>query len=258
MSDESRPPVLLLTGTNASEWTMQNVRASFEASGFTCHSLTYRYHDLPAGPERDSKLIGLSIADYVEDARQAIKDIGQAPIVVGHSLGGVVAQLLAAEGAIRAGILLNSSVMNGVLATTEGERDLGKLFISSGAFWENALGQDLELLATYGLNTLPEGLQRDIHARLGTESGQVLFEFVFWMFDARQTTRIDPSTVTCPLLFVSGTEDKAVATSTARTMASRYKTADFLAVDGACHYLQFDDSWPQTAGKALEWLERNV
>lgn len=258
MSDGSKPPVLLLTGTNASAWTMERVRASFEASGYICHSLTYRYHDLPDGPERDSKLIGLSIADYVEDARQAIAEIGRAPIVVGHSLGGVVAQLLAADDAVSAGILLNSSVMNGVLATTEGERDLGKLFISSGAFWESALGQDLELLATYGLNTLSEDLQRDIHARLGTESGQVLFEFVFWMFDARQTTHIDPATVTCPLLFISGTEDKAVATSTARNMARRYKTAEFLAVEGACHYLQFDDSWTATAQKALDWLDRNI
>ncbi len=79
MLSEPRPPVLLLTGTNAAAWTMENVRAPFEASGYTCESLSYRYHDLPSGPERDSKLIGLSIADYVEDARQAIKKIGECP-----------------------------------------------------------------------------------------------------------------------------------------------------------------------------------
>ncbi len=258
MPKKARPPVLLLTGTNAAAWTMENVRASYEASGYACHSMTYRYHDLPTGPERDNKLVGLSIADYVDDARQFIKEIGEAPVVVGHSLGGVVAQLLAAERAVKAGVLLNSSVMNGVLATTDGERDLGKLFISSGAFWEHALGQDLDLLSKYGLNTLPDDLQRDIHARLGTESGRVLFELVFWMFDARQTTLIDPEKVTCPLLFVSGTEDKAVATSTARNMASLYETADFLVAEGACHYLQFDETWPQTARKTLEWLERAV
>ncbi|MGI9364303.1 MAG: alpha/beta hydrolase [Rhizobiaceae bacterium] len=258
MPNDAKPPVLLLTGTNAAAWTMENVRASFEMSGYSCHSLTYRYHDLPTGTERDNKLIGLSIADYVEDARKAIQEIGEAPVVVGHSLGGVVAQLLAGEGAVRAGVLLNSSVVNGVLATTEEERELGKLFISSGAFWEHALGQDINLLAKYGLNTLSEDLQSDIHARLDTESGRVLFEFVFWMFDAHQTTFIDPATITCPLLFVSGTEDKAVATSTARNMASRYEIADFLAIEGACHYLQFDETWPLTAHKVMDWLGRNI
>ncbi len=237
---------------------MANVQASFEASGYTCHSLTYRYHELPPGPERDSKLVGLSIADYVEDARRAIEGIGEAPIVVGHSLGGVIAQLLAAQGAVRAGVLLNSSVLNGVLATTDGERNLGKLFISAGAFWEQALGQDLDLLVKYGLNTLPKDLQRDIHARLGTESGRVLFEFVFWMFDELQTTLVDPAHVTCPLLFVSGTEDKAVATSTAKSMAARYEIADFLVVEKACHYMQFDESWPETAQKALDWLDHKI
>lgn len=258
MPNHPKPPVLLLTGTNAAAWTMENVRASFEASGFTCHSLTYRHHDLPPGPERDDKLKGVSISDYVDDARQAIAHIGEAPIVVGHSLGGVVAQILAAEGAISAGILLNSSIVNGVLATTEGERSLGKLFISAGAFWEQALGQDLDLLVKYGLNTLPEDMQRDIHARLGTESGRVLFEFVFWMFDDRQTTLIDAEQVTCPLLFVSGTEDKAVATPTAQNMAARYDSADFLAVEGACHYLQFDETWTETAQKILTWLNGKV
>ena len=146
--------------------------------------------------------------------------------------------------------------MNGVLPTTDGERELGKLFISAGAFWEQALGQDLELLSKYGLNTLPPDMQRDIHARLDTESGRVLFEFVFWMYDIRQTTFVDPNKVNCPLLFISGTEDKAVATSTAQVMSERYETADFLAVDGACHYIQFDDQWPDTATKALDWLSQ--
>lgn len=258
MPNSPLPSVLLLTGTNAAGWTMEPVRRSFEAAGYVCHSLTYRHHDLPPGPERDAKLVGVSIADYVDDARQAIKEIGAAPIVVGHSLGGVVAQLLAAEGAIHAGILLNSSIVNGVLSTTDGERDLGKMFISAGAFWEEALGQDLELLSEYGLNTLSAKMQRDIHARLGTESGRVLFEFVFWMFDVHQTTYIDTTKVSCPLLFISGTEDKAVATSTARKMAERYETADFLAVQGACHYLQFEEQWSETANKAIDWLRQKT
>ena len=258
MSSGSLPPVLLLTGTNAAAWTMANVRTSFEASGYVCHSLTYRHHDLPPGPERDAKLVGVSIADFVDDARQAIEEIGESPVVVGHSLGGVVAQLLAAEGALRAGVLLNSSIVSGILPTTDGERELGQLFISAGAFWEQALGQDLAVLTKYGLNTLPTDMQHDIHARLGTESGRVLFEFVFWMYDVHQTTLVDQNKVTCPLLFISGTEDKAVATSTARSMAERYETADFLAVDGACHYIQFDDQWPGTAAKALDWLSRKL
>ncbi|KZL12875.1 MULTISPECIES: alpha/beta hydrolase [unclassified Pseudovibrio] len=258
MPNSSLPPVLLLTGTNAAAWVMDNVRMSFEAFGYVCHSLTYRHHDLPPGPERDAKLVGVSIADYVEDARQALAEIGEAPVVVGHSIGGVIAQLLAAEGAVKAGVLLNSSIVNGILPTTDGERELGKLLISAGAFWEHALEQDFELLTKYGFNTLALNLQHDIHARLGTESGRVLFEFVFWMYDVRQTTFIDPNKVSCPLLFVSGTEDKAVTPSTARLMAERYENSDFLAVNGACHYIQFEDQWPETAAKALDWLRQKL
>lgn len=258
MPDNDLPPVLLLHGTNAGAWTMDNVRQSFAAAGYACHGLTYRYHELPPGPVRDSKLVGVSIADYVEDARQEIARIGKNPIVVGHSLGGVVGQLLAADGLVTAGILLNSSIVHGILPTTDGERELGKLFISAGAIWEQALGQDLDLLAKYGLNTLNADRQREIHRRLGTESGRVLFEFVFWMYDTQQTTLIEHEKVSCPLLFVTGTEDKAVATSTARRMAERYKTADLHVVEGACHYIQFEDEWAGIASNIIRWLDQKL
>lgn len=258
MSNGVPPPVLLLTGTNAAPWTMDSVRQSFEQSGFTCHPVTYRFHAMPPGLERDAKLIGVGIKDYLNDAREVLRDIGQPPVVVSHSLGGVIAQLLAAEGAVRAGVLLNSCIVNGVLPSTDGERQLGKMFISAGAFWDQALGQDLELLANYGLNSLSAELQRDIHARLGTESGRVLFEFVFWMYDVEQTTLVKPEQVTFPLLFVSGTEDKAVSTRTARLMAELYETADFLPIEGACHYIQFQDDWPKTAAEVLNWLTERL
>ncbi|MCV6585092.1 MAG: alpha/beta hydrolase [Marinibacterium sp.] len=258
MHDLTRHPVLLLHGTNGAAWTMENAHRVFDEAGFTCHSLTYRAHDLPPGPDRDAQMIGLSIADYLDDARQAIDSDAPKPIVVGHSLGAVLAQLLAAEDRIAAGVLINSSIVNGMLPTTDLERDLGKMFMSAGAFWNKAMGQDFELLAQFGLNTLPEPLQHQIHERLDTESGRVLFEFMFWMYDVNQTTLVEPDAVSCPLLFLSGTKDRAVSTSTARAMAARYASADFRAVEGACHYMQYDSQWPQVAQDVLGWLSERL
>ncbi|MEX0349146.1 MAG: alpha/beta hydrolase [Paracoccaceae bacterium] len=248
-------PVVFLHGTNGGPWTMDNFKQAFEAQGYVCHAPAYRFHDMPPSGARNVALKGLSIADYVEDLTAFIGTLDQQPVLVGHSLGGLIAQLLAAKGLAHAAVLLNSSIIHGTLPTTARERQLGKLFISAGAFWEQTPGQDFDLLAEFGLNTLPEELQHRICDRLDTESGRVLFEFVFWMYDENQTTKVDIDAVKCPLLFLSGSEDHAVPPSTARAMAARYgDRARFFEVEGACHYMQFDDGWEKTAELCIDWL----
>lgn len=248
-------PVVFLHGTNAGSWTMDNFKRFFEKLGFECHAPIYRFHDMPESASRNAALKDVSISDYVDDLIDFIHGLDESPILVGHSLGGVVAQLLAAKGLAQAIVLLNSSIINGTLPTTPGERKLGKMFISAGTFWDQTPGQDFDLLAEFGLNTLPVGLQREICDRLGTESGRVLFEFVFWMYDENQTTKVDIDAVNCPVLFLSGSEDRAVPPTTARAMAARYgDKAQFVEIAGACHYMQFDKGWETTAQISVDWL----
>ncbi|MBG6160697.1 pimeloyl-ACP methyl ester carboxylesterase [Labrenzia sp. EL_195] len=251
----SAQTIVFLHGTNASSWTMSPFHKFFEDHGYDCHSPTYRFHDLPDGAERTDALRGASIADYVDDIAGFIGTLGTEPIVVGHSLGGLIAQLLASRGLIKAGVLINSSIINGTVPTTEMERALGKMFMSAGTFWEEAPGQDFDLLAAYGLNTMPVTQQHEICDRLSTESGQVLFELFFWMYDMQQTTKVDFENADTPLLFLSGSEDKVVPPSTAKTMADRYgDLATFVEVAGRCHYMQLEKGWEELAQHSLDWV----
>lgn len=248
-------PIVFLHGTNASSWTMAPFLRFFEGQGYTCHSPVYRFHDLADGEERTERLRGLSIADYVDDVAGLIAELPEKPVVIGHSLGGLIAQLLAARGLIQAGVLINSSINNGTVPTTEMERALGKMFMSAGPFWNEVPGQDFELLSTYGLNTMPVAQQHEICDRLSTESGQVLFELFFWMYDVNQTTKIDFERANTPLLFLSGSEDRVVPPSTARTMAGRYgDLATFVEVPGRCHYMQLEDGAEMLAQQSLDWI----
>ncbi|WP_420336411.1 alpha/beta hydrolase [Roseibium sp.] len=251
----SEPTIVFLHGTNASPWTMAPFRGFFEEKGFTCHSPTYRHHDLPDGEERTEALRGASIADYVADITAFLATLDTKPVVIGHSLGGLIAQLLAARSLIAAGVLINSSIINGTVPTTEMERALGKMFMSVGPFWNEVPGQDFELLATYGLNTMPVEQQHEICDRLNTESGQVLFELFFWMYDVNQTTRIDFDRANTPLLFLSGSEDKVVPPTTAKTMADRYgPLATFIEIPGRCHYMQLEKDHDALARRCLDWI----
>jgi non-heme chloroperoxidase len=248
-------PVVLIYGTNAGPWTMSNLSGYFEQRGFRCHKPAYRYHDKPPSAETSALLAGTSIADYVEDIAGFVESLDTAPILVGHSLGGVVAQKLAARGLACAIVLLNGSVNWGVLPTTDQERALGKKFMSAGPFWEGTLLPDFETMAQFGLNKLDPTEQRRVFDRLGPESGRVMFELFFWIFDDNQTTKIDYDRVICPILMVSGSDDLAIPPSTARLIAERHgPRAIFHEARGFGHYLMLEPEWKKIAAVCAEWM----
>jgi pimeloyl-ACP methyl ester carboxylesterase len=254
----TKPPIVLVHGTNAGPWTMENFSSHFSSLGYECHSPAYRHHDEPVSQAQTDALLGLSIADYVADIEQYVRTLDRIPIVIGHSLGGVIAQWIAAKGLATGAVLLNGSVIHGALPTTDEERSLGKAFMSAGPFWEGTLLPDFETMAKYGLNMLAEADQHRVFDRLGPESGRVLFELFFWMYDLNQTTNIPCETVACPLLFVSGTEDLAIPPSTSRTIAARYgDLATFHEAQGYGHYLTLEPKWREIADVCAAWLEKN-
>lgn len=245
-------PIVLVHGTNAGPWTMANFAQYFADRGWQCLSPAYRYHDESPSAEL---LAGISIADYVDDIATAISTLKAAPIIVGHSLGGVIAQKLAARGAARAVILLNGSVNWGILPTTNEERALAKALMSAGPFWETTLLPDFDTMSRFGLNMLDPAERRRVFDRLGPESGRAMFELFFWIFDENQTTRIDYHDIACPVLVLSGSEDLAIPPSTSRLIAARHGSqATFYEARGFGHYLTLEPGWRQIADVCARWL----
>lgn len=249
-------PIMLVHGTNAGPWTMANFAQHFTALGRRCLSPAYRHHDRPLPGAAAEVLSGVSIADYAEDIAAAVSALDTEPVIIGHSLGGVIAQLLASRGLARAIILLNGSVNWGVLPTTDGECVLAQALMSAGPFWDTTLLPDFDTMSRFGLNMLEKADQRRVFDRLGPESGRVMFELFFWMFDQHQTTRIDYQNVTCPVLMVSGSRDAAIPPSTSRLIAQRHgPNTTFHEAPGFGHYLTLEPRWRDIADLCARWLD---
>ncbi|WP_211699057.1 alpha/beta hydrolase [Mycobacterium spongiae] len=249
-------PIVLVHGTNAGPWTMANLIEHFSDLGWPCLGPAYRHHDASPSVDTAELLTGISIADYVDDIAAAIDPLDTKPIIIGHSLGGVIAQKLAAAGKAQAIVLLNGSVNWGILPTTVGERALARALMSAGPFWERTLLPDFDTMSTFGLNMLDPAVQRDVFDRLAPESGRAIFELFLWMFDDNETTRIDYRSITCPVLVLSGSEDLAVPPSTARLIAQRHGSfATFHEAEGFGHYLTLEPRWRQIADVCARWLQ---
>lgn len=72
------------------------VRAAFEELGYKGHAPTLRYHQLPMH-EGAIKIAPLSLRDYTDDLVGFVSALDSPPLLVGHSMGGLLAQLVAAR-----------------------------------------------------------------------------------------------------------------------------------------------------------------
>jgi non-heme chloroperoxidase len=100
--------------------------------------------------------------------------------------------------------------------------------------------------------------QRRVFDRLGPESGRVMFELFFWIFDDNQTTKIDYEAITCPILMGSGSDDLAIPPSTARLIAERHgPRVSFHEAHGFGHYLTLEPEWQTIAEVCVAWMTKH-
>ncbi len=250
-----RHQVVLIHGASGGPWTMQAFADYLTERGCSCRLPTLRHHE----PGNTASLAGLSIQDYTDDLAGLVDDMDQPPVLIGHSMGGVIVQKLAERGLASGAVLINSSPIAGVLPTTDDERGIGRLLMAGGAFWERELTLDFKPLAELALNAMPPDQQRAIFDRMGPESGHAFFELFFWMFDERQVTAIAAHKVACPLLVASGTLDRGVSPANARQIVQHYGgRASLHEVPGGGHYMQMEPGWERLASTCADWMEREV
>src|SRR5689334_6094362 len=91
-----RRHVVLIHGSWSRGDQLAPAKEAFENRGYTVHTPTLRYHELPL---RDgaAKIASLSIRDYTDDLVACVAGLSSPPLLVGHSQGGLIAQLVAAK-----------------------------------------------------------------------------------------------------------------------------------------------------------------
>jgi pimeloyl-ACP methyl ester carboxylesterase len=102
---EGAPPVVFLHGAFADHSGFDGWLHRFARAGYPALAASRRGR-LGVGPERAA---GLDFRSYVDDTAAVLGTLDTAPVLVGHSLGGLLAQRLAEAGRARALILLASA-----------------------------------------------------------------------------------------------------------------------------------------------------
>ena len=99
-------PIVMTHGAFCGGWAFEDFRKPFEAAGHTVLAPDLRGHGLG---DRADAVVGVSMTDYARDIAELCAAQSQPAILMGHSLGGLVAALAARKTRVRAVVLLAPS-----------------------------------------------------------------------------------------------------------------------------------------------------
>jgi pimeloyl-ACP methyl ester carboxylesterase len=247
------PSVVMIHGGFCGPWSFEGYTAKFEAQGYKVQRPALRFHDLSEPPEA----LGVtSLLDYAADLEQSLEALNEPPVLIGHAMGALLAQILAARCRVRAAILLAPSAPWGVPPSTLTEIATAQAMLLKVGFWNKALPPDSFPAMRQSFDRYPPAERDTAFSRLGPESGRVLFEILHWGLDMGRASEVDARKVSCPLLLLAGSEDRINPPGTVERIAALYQDrATYEKVLGMNHWLTDEPGWDAVADKALAWLE---
>jgi len=235
----------------------ENFKGFFEGKGYRCVVPTLRFHDMDPNGVPDPRLGTTSLLDYAEDLEKLIRELDGMPILMGHSMGGLLAQILGSRGLAKALILLTPASPRGIIAL---KASVIKSFwsgLTTWGFWRKPFRQTFDEAVYSMLNQMPSESWKSIYDKFVYESGRAAFEIGFWLFDSKGAARVDESGVTCPVLVIAGEKDRIVPVSVTRKVAEKYKAVStYKEFSGHAHWVIGEPGWEQIAEYIEQWLRQ--
>jgi pimeloyl-ACP methyl ester carboxylesterase len=239
----TRPPVLFVHGYFATAAIFTKWLPFFAARGAPAYAVNLR--------GRQGSRVGIDLGratmeDFVEDASAVARHLGSA-VVVGHSMGGLIAQCLAARGDVRGAVLISPAPPRGITVLSP-RLAIKQLKYLPSILRSREVVPDRADLREIVLNRVPRELQDLILEQLVPDSGRAGKEM------SLTGVPVDQTRVRCPLLVIGAAEDRFIPKQIAVRVAQRYG-APLQILEGHAHMSVVEPGWESVAEIVEGWLK---
>lgn len=261
-----KPTVVFIHGLwlLASSWN--NWVALFENAGFATVAL-----DWPDDPETVGKananpgaMAKKSIDNVVDRSQYVIEKLAIKPIIVGHSFGGLMAQMLAARGVAKAIIAISPAPFRGVLPLPFSVLKATWPVLSNPANRARAIALNFKQFRYGFANAVTETEAKSLHTTFHVPApGLPLFQAATANLNPWSQAKLDTRFADRgPLLIIAADKDHTVPLSIARAscrLQSKNKSlTKIVEMQGRGHSLVFDSGWEDVAQTTLDFIKRYV
>lgn len=246
----------------ASSW--DRWAALFEGAGYTAVAPGWpddpeTVADAKAQPDAFAgKTVG-QVADHVD---QIIRRLDRQPVIVGHSFGGLLVQILAGRGLSAATVAVDPAPFRGVLPLPVSALKSAFPVLSNPANWSRAVPLTFEQFRFGFANAVSETEAQDLYNTYAVPApGAPLFQAAFANLNPWTEAKVDTlNPERGPLLIISGEKDNTVPWAIANASFKRERRnrgiTEIVEIPNRGHALTIDSGWREVAGTALAFVQR--
>lgn len=253
--------IVFITGAFVSHHGWSAWQSYFESKGYKTIAPAWPHKDAPAAELRnrqpdDTALAALTLTELIDHYAAIVKALPEKPILIGHSLGGMITQILLNRDLAEAGIAIHPAPPLGVFPyefsfLKAGWKALGlfsstkKTYLMSFKDWQYAFVNGMALeeqKKAYEENTIPESKTVARGALTGA-------------------AKIDYEKPHAPLLITSGDTDTIIPAHLNYRNYKKYKqngsVLDYKEFKGRNHFVVGLPTWKEDADYILEWIGKH-
>lgn len=245
-------PLLFVHGAFCGAWVWdEHFLPFFAEQGYAAHAVSLRGHGESNG---HGALPMASLADYLEDLVQATRALPAPPLLVGHSMGGMVVQRYMRQHPVPGVALLASVPPHGMLATTVGMAMRNPALLQQVGLMQSlgpeAVSLDVVRRALFS-RSMPSDQVARYFARMDGESVRVVWDL---MSAPLPRLRWEGDT---PVFVLGAADDAFVSPAMVEATARIYGTRARIVPDLA-HAMMLETTWERVADPLLAWVRETV
>ncbi len=251
-----KPPLLFIHGafTNAECWK-EYYLDYFAKNGYHAVALSLRGHGKSWGSE---SLYSFGIDDYVKDVTKTVAGFKKEPVLIGHSMGGLVVQnYLKLPGSRAGAAILMASVppeglaRSGFTMMMQYPASTFKLQMINAlprSMWKGFVSENEIRDIFFSETTSTESVLKFM-PMFQHESPLAIFEMTF--FDMLEAKKIK-----LPMLVMGAEKDIIIPPGFVQFTASVYQTSPVI-LENEGHAIMLSDCWQKSADIIIRWLDEN-
>ncbi len=261
-----RVPVVFVHGLWLLPSSWERWAEVFEGAGFT--ALTPGWPDDPetvaeanANPEVFARKGVGQVADHFDEV---IRRLDRKPAVIGHSFGGLLAQILAGRGLAAVSVAIDPAPFRGVLPLPISALRSGLPVLRNPANHNRAVPLTYEQFRYGFANAVDEDEAKKLYETYAVPaSGEPIFQAATANLNPWTEAKVDTKNPERgPLLIISGEKDHTVPWAIANASFKRQKrnegVTEIVEIPGRGHALTIDSGWREVADTALDFVQKHV
>jgi non-heme chloroperoxidase len=204
-----------------------------------------------------------TVGDVADHFSEVIGKLDRKPVVIGHSFGGLLAQILAGRGLSAATVAIDPAPFRGVLPLPVSALRSASPVLTNPANRHRAVPLTYEQFRYAFANAVDEEEARQLYDAFAVPApGAPLFQAATANFNPWTEVKVDhKNPERGPLLIISGEKDHTVPWAIANSSYKKQKknkeaVTEIVEMSGRGHALTIDSGWREVADKALEFVRR--